>query len=215
MVSAGVNTGIVVGLTGGVATGRSTVATMFRQLGACIIDVDGISREVMRHGLPAWRAIVDHFGSAVLQPDGEINRRYLGELVSANPDCRLVLNQRVYPFVQEAIDKQLHTLAAESPEGVVLVDAPYLIETGMHADMAWTLVVYAPEHVQIQRLMARDGLKEHEALARVRARMCIEEKKRLADIVIDNSGTLTQTQQSVDDIYRHLKQTRNRNPEKG
>ena len=194
----------VIGLTGGIATGKSTVSAMLKKAGARIIDADRIARAVVKKGLPAYRDIVDHFGSGVLLPDGEIDRNVLGDIIFNDPQKKQLLNRIVHPRVKKEVNRQLKRIETTHPKAVAILDIPLLIEAGMHNDLSDIIVVYAPQHIQIKRLMQRDRISEADALARVRSQMPIEEKKQQATIVIDNSGTIENTRRQTIDIFKRL-----------
>ncbi|UCF91087.1 MAG: dephospho-CoA kinase [Desulfobacterales bacterium] len=195
---------IVVGLTGGIATGKSTVSAILQEAGAVIIDADQIARKVVKKGQPAYHEIVKRFGQDILLPDGEINRRLLGAIIFNDPEKKKSLNRIVHPRVSRETQRNLDRIQADQPDAVVVLDVPLLIEAGMHEGLAEVIVVYAPENVQLQRLMARDNFAEADARARIQAQMPIETKKDLASIVIDNTGALEKTRQQTLEVYRYL-----------
>ncbi len=195
---------IVAGLTGGIATGKSTVAAFFRDAGAIVIDADAIAHAVVRKGRPAWQAIADHFGRPALLPDGEINRKYIGAVIFNDSSQKRILNDIVHPYVFQEIKARQEEIARLTPNAVVIPDIPLLIETGLEREMAEVIVVYVPEQLQIQRLIARDNLSEAEAIIRIRAQMPIEEKKRRVRLVIDNSKSLAHTKDQAMAIYQEL-----------
>lgn len=195
----------VIGLTGGIATGKSTVSAILKKAGAVIIDADRIAREAVKKGLPAYREIVEHFGESVLLPDGEINRSLLGDIIFNSPRKKQLLNKIVHPYVSKETHRQLQQIERTQPNTIVVLDIPLLIETAMDKDLSEVIVVYAPEHIQIKRLMKRDRLTQVDARARIRSQMPIEEKKRRATIVIDNSGTREETRRQTLEIYKSLK----------
>ena len=197
---------LVVGLTGGIATGKSTVATIFKNAGAMIIDADLIAREVVKKGQPAHRAIVKEFGKKVLLADGEINRSVLGDIIFNDPHKKDLLNRIVHPYVGREQDRQLKQIEKADPNAIVILDIPLLLESGMYRDLSEVVVVYASEHIQIQRLMQRDNIPRADALARVRSQMPIEEKKDKATIVIDNSGSRENTRKQTLKIFQQLKE---------
>ncbi len=201
---------IVVGLTGGIATGKSTVAGIFLEAGARLIDADRIAREVVRKGSPAHREIVAHFGTGVLLDDGEIDRKRLAAIIFNNPTEQRTLEHIVHPLVKREVDRRMDRIRQQAPEALVVVDIPLLFEAGMQRGLDEVIVVYVPEQVQLDRLMARDGLAEPDALARIRAQMPIESKKARATRVIDNSGSLEHTREQALEIYRRLAGKRNR-----
>jgi dephospho-CoA kinase len=195
---------IVAGLTGGIATGKSTVAAIFEEAGARLVDADRIAREVVRKGSPAHREIVAHFGTGVLLGDGELDRKRLAAIVFNNPDEQRALECIVHPQVKQEIDRRVDLIRRQAPEALVILDIPLLFESGMQEGLDAVIVVYAPERLQLERLMARDGLSEPEALARIRAQMPIDSKRALAARVIDNSGSREQTRAQALEIYRQL-----------
>lgn len=196
---------LVVGLTGGIATGKSTVSAFFAEAGAEIVDADKIAHAAVTREQPAWARVVAHFGKEVLLPDGEIDRKRLGEIIFNNPAQKERLNAIVHPVVTEETARQLDLIARRSPHAVTILDVPLLIEAGMHEGLADIIVVYIPEALQVTRLMIRDGIARAAALARVRSQMPIEEKRRYATLLIDNSGPLGVTRERSLEVYRCLK----------
>jgi len=197
---------IVAGLTGGIATGKSTVAAIFEAAGARLIDADRIARDAVRKGAPAYHDTVAHFGEAVLQGDGEIDRKRLAAVIFNDPAEQQALERIVHPQVKQEITRRLDLMRRETPDALVIVDVPLLFESGMDRGLAAAIVVYVPEQIQLERLMARDALTQPEALARIRAQMPIEKKKSLATLVIDNSGSLERTRDQTLEVYRRLSQ---------
>lgn len=202
----------VIGLTGGIATGKSTVSAILKNAGAVIIDADRIARRVVKKNLPAYRQILAHFGESVLLPDGEINRAALGNLIFSDSRKKQLLNSIVHPHVQKETDRQLRHIAKKKPNALVILDIPLLLEAGMRKDFSEVIVVYAPEHIQIKRLMERDHISQEDALARIRSQMPIEKKKSLATMVIDNSGPIEDTRKQTLEILQRLKQPPPRQP---
>ena len=200
---------IIAGLTGGIASGKSTVSAFLEAAGASIVDADKIAREVVRKEQPAWQKIVDAFGRAILLPDGEINRVLLGDIIFNDQVQKQILNRIVHPSVKVETAIRLAEIEKNQPKNqpgaVVILDVPLLIESGMDAGLSDIIVVYVPEPIQIQRLMARDALTQAQALARIRSQMPIEEKKKRATIVIDNSGSREATRNISLTAYEHLK----------
>jgi dephospho-CoA kinase len=195
----------VIGLTGGIATGKSTVSAILKKAGAEIIDADRIAREVVKKGLPAYREIVENFGETVLLSSGEINRSVLGDLIFNDSRKKQLLNRIVHPHVRRETSRRLKNMENSSPDTIAVLDIPLLFEAEMHKDLSEVIVVYAPEHIQIKRLMKRDNISETDAVARVRSQMPIEEKKNRATIVIDNSGTMEDTRKRTLEIFKTLK----------
>lgn len=195
---------IVAGLTGGIGTGKSTVAAVFAEAGAVIIDADEIARDVVAKGRPAWCRIVAHFGRAVLLPDGDIDRKKLGAIIFNDKRQKVHLERIVHPRVIAKTKQQLKEIEKIQPQAVVILDVPLLIEAGMDRDLDEVIVVYTPEAVQLKRLMRRDRLTAAEGLSRIRSQMPIEEKKTRATVVIDNSTSPAVTRKRVLKVFADL-----------
>lgn len=204
----------VVGLTGGIGTGKSTVGRMLAALGAVVVDSDAIVRELQAPGTPLLAEIVASFGREMLLPDGSLDRARLGALVFSDPAARARLNALVHPAAGRETLRRLEAARAAGARLVVL-DIPLLLEgraarvtrdpKRVASDAAQeVIVVYAPEALQIERQMQRDGATREHALARIRAQLPIEEKKRLADHLVDNSGSLSDTERQVRELFAKL-----------
>lgn len=191
-----------IGLTGGIATGKSTIAHMLADRGAIIIDLDKIAREVVEPGQPALMEIAAHFGQAILNEDGSLHRKALGAIIFADAQHRKALEAIIHPAIRAVMKARMDQAAAETPDKLVVVDVPLLYESTLTHYFDQVMVVYVPREMQLQRLMARDGLSEEEAEKRLSAQMPIEQKKALADIVIDNSGTIAMAEDQVDRWWR-------------
>ena len=196
---------LVAGLTGSIATGKSTVATILKDLGAFIVDADAAAREVVAPGMKARDAIVRIFGHEILLKTGEIDRQALARIVFNDAAMRSILEEAVHPEVMRSMEEQVRSIHARTPDAVVILDVPLLIETGMHSGVSEVIVVYCPEDMQIERLMIRDRIRREDALARVRAQISIEEKRRYASLLIDNSASEDETRKQVVDVYGLLK----------
>ena len=197
---------IIAGLTGGIASGKSTVSGFLAEAGARIIDADRIAREVVRKGTPAHDEIVATFGTEILRPDGEIDRERLGDIIFNDPEEKKRLDAIVHPRVFERSAAMIAAIAQQAPDAVVILDIPLLFETAMERDLAEVIVVYVPEAVQRERLMQRDGIAEKAAMARIRSQMPIEEKRRRATLVIDNSGSRAASRDQTLAAYHRLQQ---------
>jgi len=195
---------LLVGLTGSIATGKSTVSRMFAHLGARVIDADLLSREVVMPGQPAYARIVEEFGRQVVQEDGSLDRKALGAIVFADPARRKRLEEITHPAIGLRQQRILSVLDEESFEGVVLWDAALLFESGGVAKMDRVVVVFADPDTEGRRLIERDGLSEADARTRIASQMPIAEKAKLADHVIDNSGTREDTERQVRAVYGTL-----------
>lgn len=193
-----------VGLTGGIASGKSTVARMFVDLGAHLVDTDVLSRQAVEPGSPGLAAIVQAFGPGVLGPEGGLDRRGLREVVFRDPAARARLNAIVHPRVRELMAGELAHWRAVDPAGIVLVDVPLLFESDWVGRFAAVVLVYVPRAVQIQRLMKRDGVSRSQARAALSAQMDIEQKRGLAQFVVDNSGPITDTHSQVRAVWAGL-----------
>lgn len=195
---------LLVGLTGSIATGKSTVSRMFAHLGARVIDADLLAREVVMPGQPAYARIVDEFGPQVVQENGSLDRKALGALVFADAAKRKRLEEITHPAIGARQQRILSVLDEEACEGVVIWDAALLFEGGGAAKMDRVVVVYADPETERRRLMERDGLSDADARARIASQMPIAEKAKLAHHVIDNSGTREDTERQVRTVYGAL-----------
>ncbi|OMI25972.1 dephospho-CoA kinase [Bacillus haynesii] len=184
---------LVIGLTGGIASGKSTVAQMFQQCGITVVDADVIAKEAVEQGMPAYQKIAETFGQGVLLETGDIDRRKLGEIVFANEEKRLQLNAIVHPEVRKMMIKQRDE-AIRAGERFVVLDIPLLYESGLEHLTDKVIVVWVPLELQLERLMKRNQLNEDEALNRIHTQHSLDEKKKRADAVIDNSGSLKDTE---------------------
>lgn len=193
-----------VGLTGGIASGKSTVCKVFGQLGAKVLDADEVAREVVLPGRPAWKKLRKNFGSEYFHSDGSLDRRKLRRLVFADPEQRNRLNTIVHPELIREINRRFEEFEASVQDAVVLVDVPLLLEVGMVHRFDKVIVVYAHESVQIERLMQRDGITKEEASEALRAQMPLSKKVEAADFVIDNSGILEETRGQVKKVWQEL-----------
>lgn len=193
-----------IGLTGGIATGKSTVAKLLTDKGALLIDLDRIAREVVAPGQPALDQIARHFGQAVVQPDGTLDRKRLGQIVFSDPDKRKQLEAITHPAIRATMRERMRENARLYPDRLTIVDVPLLYESGLASEFDRVVVVYVPREEQLKRLMARDKLPQEEAMKRLNAQMDIEEKRALADYVIDNGGSLDATAQQADRLWREL-----------
>lgn len=186
-----------IGLTGGIATGKSTVSRMLVRLGAKLIDADLIAREVMQPGHSVLAAVAERFGQAMLLPDGSLNRKKLGEHVFTYPEERKALDAITHPSIRREIKKRMEAYEAEDMHGLVVADVPLLYESGQESMYEQVMVVYVPRELQLRRLMERDRLDLLQAEARLAAQMDIEMKRERADIIIDNSRGLEDTEAQV------------------
>ncbi len=196
---------ILVGLTGGVACGKSSVARLFQDCGAILIDADILARTVVEPGKPALKAIVTAFGKKILSPDGTLNREALGKIVFASPAKLKKLSAIVHPRVAREQARMARDIAAQEPQAVVIYDAPVLIEAGAHKRMDKIVVVSADEQTQIKRLRNRNHLSKAAALRRIKSQLSLTKKIALADYVIDGTLSYEQTKHEMERIYEELK----------
>lgn len=197
---------VLVGLTGGVACGKSSAARLFQDCGAILIDADVLARAVVERGKPALKDIARVFGRKCLLPDGALDRPALAKIVFGSPAKLKKLNAIVHPRVARAQAKMAREIAVQEPRAVIIYDAPVLIEAGAHERMDKIIVVSADEQTQIKRLCNRNHLSKTEALRRIRSQMPLEQKIKLADYVIDGTLSYEQTKHEVQRIYSELKQ---------
>jgi len=190
----------LIGLTGNIATGKSAVLRMLRRLGAKVIDADALVHQLMAKGTPVWQAILDEFGEGILGPEGEIDRGKLGAIVFADTEALKRLEAIVHPAVIARVDE----LICQATGPVVVVEAIKLIEAGWHrtCDALW--VVTCPKEQQLERLMRTRKLSREEALLRIEAQPPQEDKVALADVVIDNSGSLKEMRDQVEREWERL-----------
>lgn len=195
---------MIIGLTGGIASGKSTVSALLVNKGARLVDADVIAREVMLPGHEVLAAAVKQFGSEILSSDGTLNRGKLGDIVFQDPAALQALNNLTHPAIRREIKERMNSMEEEDPKKLTIVDIPLLFESGLENMFHEILVVYVPREVQIARLMERNGLSLEQAEARLNAQMDIEAKRNKADYIIDNSGELAHTEQQVAVLWDRL-----------
>lgn len=194
----------IIGLSGGIATGKSTVSQYLREKGFNIIDADLIARQVVVPGSEGLTRLLAHFGPSVLTPDGQLDRQALGERIFSDDQARQDLNNILHPLILGEIKAEIARLQAAQVAYIIL-DVPLLFESSQfRAICQQTLLIWLPEDLQIERLMARDNLTKTQAQARLAAQMPLEDKKKLADDVIDNSASRQATYQQVDQWIARL-----------
>lgn len=195
---------MIMGLTGGIASGKSTVSALFVAKGAALVDADVIAREVMLPGHPVLAAAVQAFGETILQPDGTLDRARLGEMVFRDPEALQTLNNLTHPAIRTEIKDRMYALDQEDPQRLVIVDIPLLYESQLDNLFDQIIVVYVPRRVQLARLMTRSGMTLEQAENRLKSQMDIELKRRKADYVIDNSGDPGATERQVAGLWDRL-----------
>lgn len=194
---------MIVGLTGGIACGKTTVSNLFKDKGCPIVDADQVAREVVEPGELGLSQVVERFGTGVITEDGTLNRKKLGQIVFSDEAARAELNAILHPLIQKRMQEKKEQALKLAPPFVIM-DIPLLYENGHENTMDIVIVVYVPASVQLERLMLRDGFSRQEAKKRIASQMDIEEKKKRADFIIDNTGTFEDTKQQVEKIYSRL-----------
>ena len=195
---------LLVGLTGGIATGKSTVSEILRQLGCEIIDADRLARDVVEPEQPAWKQIVAEFGGGVVTAEGALDRKKLGAIVFADPERRKRLEAITHPAIRARFQARLDELASQGFAGIVVFDAPVMIESGNYKNMDRLVVVVTDDATQAARLQERDGTDEAEGRRKIASQMPLAEKAKLADYVIDNSGDREATAAEVRRVFAAL-----------
>lgn len=196
----------LVGLTGGIASGKTTVAKIMKRLGAAIVDADALSREVVEPGRDAWKAIVDTFGAEVLRPDQTLDRQKLRAVIFNNSTARKKLESIIHPRVRALAEERINQQAAAGYE-LVVYEVPLLFEGNLHEWLRPVVLVACDADVQRQRLQQRDRLTPEEAQKHIDAQMSLEEKRRLADYVIENDGDLESLERQVEAVLKRIKTT--------
>ena len=196
---------ILVGLTGGVATGKSTVAKMFKQYGAVVIDADELAHDAVKPDKPAWRQIVKAFGKAVLNPDQTLNRRELGALVFGNRTKLRQLERIIHPHVAREQARLTKQAAKEDPHAVVIYDVPLLFEAGIDKRVDRTIVVTADRDTQIARLKKRNGFSRAEAIRRIRSQMPLAKKIQRANHVLNGTFPRPSLRKQVGQLFKNLR----------
>jgi dephospho-CoA kinase len=198
---------LLVGLTGGLASGKTHVGRQLEQMGCLLVQADNLGHEVLMPGAEAYQGVIDEFGPQILNPDGAINRRKLAAEVFDRPDRLRKLNELVHPPVRVRTRALIDAFGATHPDGIAVVEAAILIETGTYRSYHRLIVVTCSEEQQIARAMDRDGITRDEALARLRRQLPLREKIKFADYVIDTSGTREDTAAQTRAVYEALRST--------
>ncbi len=200
---------VYIGLTGGIASGKSTVSHIFKEAGAFIVDADAITHDVLKKKGSAYWQVLNVFGVGILGEEGEIDRKKLGEIVFRDARKLMSLNAIVHPFVFKAAEQEKGIIVAQDPHAVIVFDAPLLIETKAHKKVDVVILVYIDKETQISRLRERDGLSRENAEARIKTQMSLEEKRGFANEIIDNRKPLQTIREDVFRIYQMLRDTGN------
>lgn len=195
---------ILVGLTGGVATGKSTVANMFKKCGAPVIDADLLARQVVQPGKPAWRAIVRVFGKTILNPDRSLDRQALGSIVFRNPKKRQQLERIIHPRVAREQRRLVRLIAKNKPHAVIIYEVPLLFEAGVDKRVDQIIVVTANRETQIARLKNRNGLSRAEALRRINSQMALARKIQRADYLLNGMLPRPSLRRQIGQLYKNL-----------
>src|SRR4030065_452552 len=196
---------LIVGLTGGVASGKTAISQVLKGDGSYIIDADQIARELVQPHKPAWNEIIRAFGKEILQEDGSIHRKKLADKVFADPKKRKLLNQILHPRIKEEMDRRTKEIGQKDPEAIVVIDAPLIVELGDQRDMDKLIVVASTQTQQIERLKERDGISPEEALRILSSQMPVEEKVKLADYVIRNEGSIEEAKKRGKEVFKELR----------
>lgn len=194
-----------VGLTGSIAVGKTFVCAVFRELGCHVLDADKVARDVVESGTPGLKRIVEEFGEDILADDGRLDRVKMAGIVFADEERRLLLNSIIHPLVFEVQDRWLSEREVENPNGIAIVDAALMIESGGYKRFDQLIVVWCEPDIQLQRLKDRNRLPEAEARKRIASQMPQSEKKRYADHLIDTSKGFDYTRRQVREVFEKLK----------
>jgi dephospho-CoA kinase len=201
---------LLLGVTGGIASGKSTVARMLEELGAPIIDFDVLAREVVAPGMPAWKEIVEYFGKQVLQEDGDLDRKKLSEIVFRDMEKRKKLESFTHPRIGAEFVKRVSEISAKDPNAIIQVVVPLLLELNLQYQFHKILVVHIPQEMQVERLSKRDGISLEAAANILKSQLPIDEKVGYADFVIHNEGSLEKTREQVSELWKTLKEIQTR-----
>jgi dephospho-CoA kinase len=196
---------LIVGLTGGVASGKSLVSQVWKEEGAYLIDADRIAREVVQPRTPAWKALVKAFGKEILQEDGSIRRKKLATRVFSNPVERDLLNRILHPRIKREIDRRIKGIGQKGPKAIVVVDAALLVETGYYREVDEVVVVTSTKRQQIERLRRREQLDQEMARGIIDSQISREERIKVADIIIRNEGSRKKTEKKAKEVFEELK----------
>ncbi len=194
----------IIGLTGGIASGKSTVSQVFKELGAYIIDADKVAHQIVEPGNPAWRDVITRFGANILNSDSTINREMLGDMVFGNPELLDDLNKITHPRVMERFKDELQCIKTNNPDAIVIMEVPLLYETHLERLCDLVIVVWVDREIQIMRLMARDNISREAAIKRIDSQMDLDEKAKKADFVIDNRKTKEETLEIATKYYNEI-----------
>lgn len=196
-----------IGLTGGIASGKSTVAGLFRAWGACVLDADEISRHALDPGTACYEKTIVAFGRDILFSDGTVDRKKVASIVFSDPRSLAVLNGIIHPYVHDVICAESQRIHDKTPKRLIIWDVPLLFEAGYEREVAKIVVVTARQNLRIQRIVDRDGSTKAAALRRIRAQMPDREKVKRADMVIRNNGSLEELETRTREVFNELLET--------
>ena len=196
---------LIVGLTGGVASGKSVVSQVWKEEGGYLIDADRIARELVQPRAPAWKALVKAFGKEILQEDGSIHRKKLATRVFSNPVEKDLLNRILHPRIKSEINRRIKGIGQKGPKAIVVVDAALLVETGYYRDVDKVVVVTSTKKQQIERLRRREQMAQEMARGIIDSQISGEERIKVADIIIRNEGSRMQTERKAKEVFEELK----------
>jgi dephospho-CoA kinase len=196
---------LTVGVTGGVASGKTTVCRIFKEEGAHLIDADRIARELVEPRRPAWRELTRAFGKEILQKSGTIDRKRLGNIAFSNSGKRRLLNGILHPRIEKEMGKKVRQIKRKNPHAIVVFDVPLLVETGFHQEVDRVVVVTSKKTQQTERLRKRAGMSEEETRRIIASQMAIEKKVKVADFIIRNEGSIAQTRRKTREVFQELR----------
>jgi dephospho-CoA kinase len=207
---------LLVGLTGGIASGKTVVSNNLRDLGAHVIDADDISRAVMVPETKCWKKLVENFGDTILKKDSSIDRKILASLIFDDPQKRKCLNDIVHPEITKRINQKVALINAEHSDAIVIIEAALLVETGAYKKYEKLIVVYAKEDLQEERIINRDGITRGEARKRIEAQWPMAKKMKVADYLIQNEGSLELLCRDTERVFARLRSLSDlKNPQQG
>ena len=196
---------LLVGLTGGIASGKTVVSNRLRDLGAHVIDADDISKTVMVPQTQCWKKLVEYFGKQILKKDSSIDRKILASVIFDDPVKRKCLNDIVHPEISKMINLHVKRINAEWPDAIIIIEAALLVETGTYKEYEKLIVVYSREELQEERMVKRDGITSGEARKRIDAQWPIVKKMKVADYLIQNEGSLEQLSRDTERVFASLR----------
>lgn len=197
------NKNIIAGLTGGIASGKSTVAGFLKELGCEVIDADKVAREIVQPQQPAWQKIAARFGNQILLPDQQIDRKKLAEIIFNDASAKMELDNITHPIILGEMQRKTAELEKKS-NNLIIWDVALLFESGFYQYVDESILVAVPVEIQLERLLKRDGISFAEGMARINSQMPLQQKKELATIIIDNSGTISEVKEEVSLVYQKL-----------